>query len=547
MYNCHPYGGKSGHALFTIRSQQQFPHKFTETEIPCQGTRVVPKKLRLLLQRCWDNDPTRRPTASYASRVLAPHPAYDWLRDVTALVAQDGTALGSGTLLIRWLERSVSLSQPEPTEEFFEALCWAARDASLSIISFIFRVCCNMKDAVTASKANKALYDLIAASGARRELDTDRVEIIRLLLEAGANPRLPNLASTRQFDGTLQLPPLYRPGPGLVLPSIVPLQSITTDQSFLLCIAIYHSDITLITALLDHLDEDTISKADFGYAPLIIAATRPQSTSLVSLLLRRGASPHGVVHYTSTDGPAVTYSPLAIAVYHAHRDAVYALLSAGAHANGMDDHTSLLSWAASRSDRFPSLIRLLEYGADPNYGGLRNHCLPLHGALSSNNTAAIDLLLKRGADPSLSNNSGKHSLFFVTNIRDLNEMVTSSHTPIALDQQESVDGDTPLHEAALRHHHDVIACLLELGARATIKRRDGRTALHVLCAQYYYGSTLHSMNNFIATIRKLIRHGVGIEVVDNRGMTALDVLQKANVASSYAPPIDAIALLTPRR
>ena len=95
--------------------------------------------------------------------------------------------------------------------------------------------------------------------------------------------------------------------------------------------------------------------------------------------------------------------PLEYAIYWSPVALIVTLIEAGSNPNYLDDagFPSIIAALSSRRDDRLEIVRaLLGQGADPNRRGL-NDWTPLHFAVSVGDTAAIELLLSSGADPSL--------------------------------------------------------------------------------------------------------------------------------------------------
>ncbi len=99
---------------------------------------------------------------------------------------------------------------------------------------------------------------------------------------------------------------------------------------------------------------------------------------------------------------------------------------------------------------------------------------PLHSAAWNGHLAAVQTLLKAGAD---SNRSAE-------GYTPLHAAAWQGHQPIvavliaagAKINAQDADGSTPLHKAAWRGHREIAAALLAAGADAALKDTDGFTA-----------------------------------------------------------------------
>ena len=144
-----------------------------------------------------------------------------------------------------------------------------------------------------------------------------------------------------------------------------------------------------------------------GDCPALTLAAWGGHVPLVKLLLAHGAEPNG--------GPSK--QPLRTAARHGHKDAVEALIHAGA------DYDFLDLLVAGMTDR---VIAHLDRHPDQINTPLRNGSPPLHGALDremQNGSGLASLLLERGADSLLRDARGRLAL----------------HIAIQLDNKEAID------------------------------------------------------------------------------------------------------------
>lgn len=140
-----------------------------------------------------------------------------------------------------------------------------------------------------------------------------------------------------------------------------------------------------------------VDLADLDGETPLHAAVRAGSTSVVQLLLARGATPDPAALYDLT--------PLLLASSRGKSDVATLLLAAGANPNRRDLFGSTpLHATARRGDSFLTL-RLLEGGADPRLVDDSGNSA-LHLAARTGNESVVAMLVARGADPKARNGNG---------------------------------------------------------------------------------------------------------------------------------------------
>jgi ankyrin repeat protein len=105
------------------------------------------------------------------------------------------------------------------------------------------------------------------------------------------------------------------------------------------------------------------------------------------------------------------FTPVALAAFFGHIDAVRALIAAGADVRAPAKNPfKVQALHAAVASRNLEIVRaVLEAGADPNaqqQAGFR----PIHEAGTNANRALAELLIARGADPTLAADSGKNAI-----------------------------------------------------------------------------------------------------------------------------------------
>jgi ankyrin repeat protein len=159
--------------------------------------------------------------------------------------------------------------------------------------------------------------------------------------------------------------------------------------------AIYHGQQDVVAALLAS-----------GVSLDIFEAAATGQTDQLKKLIEQDAS---LVNSYSADG----FTPLGLAVFFGHADAVDALLASGAEVNAAYRETMKLTPLASamavgRNDIARTLIA---QGADVN-AKAANDLRPLHTAAARGNLESATLLLDHGADINATSSDGKTAIAY---------------------------------------------------------------------------------------------------------------------------------------
>ena len=305
--------------------------------------------------------------------------------------------------------------------------------------------------------------------------------VIRLLLDEGANPHLPNYWGEAPIDWTEKGSPRWRelatrslhrgpPKPGTVAVNC----DNWNDYTF------FHS--TTAADVQKCLDEgaDANARDPDDFTPLHEVAMLG-NLKAVQVLLVAGAD----VNARSDPG----YTPLHWAAREGHPRVISALLAVGA---GVDAGSKLnnftpLHLAASKGNAKSAKL-LLEAGANVN---ARTHTLepshgmvskwsgitPLHPAVNGNHLDTVRVLIARGAD---------------------------------LDVQAASE-DVALYLAVARKHADMVEVLLDAGADVNAQNNGGKTALH---RATYRGDA--------KSVRLLLKAGANMEARTNYSSRSME-------------------------
>lgn len=185
------------------------------------------------------------------------------------------------------------------------------------------------------------------------------------------------------------------------------------------------------------------------------------------------------------------------------------------------------------NDPMPSLDlvqALLDHGANPNAALLKNlpgrsgmdagdtaldaGTTPLMRAARAGDSAAMKLLLAKGADPKLTTKDGTNALEFAAGVgyRDKNTKGTEAEALDALKLAMSLGmdinlansrGETALHGAALRGADTIVQYLVDHGADVNAKMKSGFTPLDVAMGKSVIGQLPVPHDSTVALLRKL--------------------------------------------
>ncbi|CAB0030052.1 unnamed protein product [Trichogramma brassicae] len=271
---------------------------------------------------------------------------------------------------------------------------------------------------------------------------------------------------------------------------------------------------------------------DEGSAPLHLAVRRGHARAL-ELLLRRGADPNVIdargatpLHRVCEDRHELAElffalcdlarepaqinvrdnegnAPLHLALRKASRETMELLLRRGADPNlaNAQGETPLLQIV--RENREVDLIETLLEFSDDEYRPVRMNDRdregnsPLHLALLRDDCnkwrKVVELLLRGGADPNLTNEEGQTPLHFLCkrhrHYHDLLKIMFDRYDgPVRVNARDG-RGNTALHMAAAAastdsSSRDLIEFLLGKGADPSIANAEGSTPLHIVCRGY---------------------------------------------------------------
>ena len=146
-----------------------------------------------------------------------------------------------------------------------------------------------------------------------------------------------------------------------------------------------------------------------GVSPLL-HSIHLNRIDLVKLLLEHGADPNSCL---------VTSSALGVAVYHQQFKIIDILLEHNASGNGLYDVFPSI-FLAIQFDHVNIVKTLLNHGADVNIQVKGLGATPLMSATLNGNIRMVELLLMKGADPTITTNSGLVTAIGIVNYKLMN-------------------------------------------------------------------------------------------------------------------------------
>jgi ankyrin repeat protein len=212
---------------------------------------------------------------------------------------------------------------------------------------------------------------------------------------------------------------------------------------------------------------------NWEYVQPVYTAIMIRSDEILKLVLDAGANPEGVHPWTSRNPPYE--SPLFAAVDYNSVTAVQLLLDHGANPN------------FKTKDGNPPLDRVLRNGRDKQM---------------------VPLLLAKGADPNAKNQYGAPPLFYAEDPEVARQLIEHQADVNA----QLAEGKTPL--MSLAHNSNVVAVLIDSGAKVDTQDNNGNAALHMAV---YYSSP--------GSVALLLAHKANPNIQNNLGYTPRDLAE----------------------
>uniref|UniRef100_A0ABD2VXJ0 Uncharacterized protein n=1 Tax=Trichogramma kaykai TaxID=54128 RepID=A0ABD2VXJ0_9HYME len=150
---------------------------------------------------------------------------------------------------------------------------------------------------------------------------------------------------------------------------------------------------------------------------------------------------------------------------------------------------------------------------------------PLHVAVFRDHGNLIDILLKRGANPYLSDAEGFTPLHTICNkdeddgiIERFFEAMNKMQQTVQIDARDKF-GNTPLHLALRCGNIVATESLLRRGADSTLVNEEGSTPLHIICTTDHHDSLVRIFFEIIYEKNQKVQ----IDARDNKGRTPLQL------------------------
>ncbi len=323
-------------------------------------------------------------------------------------------------------------------------------------------------------------------------------EIVKLLLEVGANPNFKSL------EGLTPLAIASRQGnteiAKLLLARGADIKARTENGKTALNLASGRGQLDLVKLLLEN--QADLGAADLDGGTALTEAARHGHGEVVQFLLRMKAG-------LSAQSARFLDKQLLLATLQGDRERIKELLALGASVNAQTDSGDTALTLAIGLGDIKSIKLFLSSGANVNFR-MGGRLTPLLLASNSGQHSVAQLLLSSGAYTGDKNKDGDTPLHLAARNDHAETVKVLLTTPLISADNRNLMGRTPLMLAAENGHSTVIRLLLASAADPNTVDQDGNTAL-----------LLGASNGHDEVVRLLLNKQAQINAKNNKGCTAL--------------------------
>ena len=341
------------------------------------------------------------------------------------------------------------------------------------------------------------------------------IDAIYLLLKSGANPNIADDCGV-----TCLMRAVGEDCSNEVLQAIIDhgadVNSISKETGTALMIACARRYINAINLLLEAGASPNIALDDSGVTCLMFAVGEDCNNEALRAMVNYGAD-------VNTTGRG-NHTALIKACKNGYTDAINLLLEAGADPNIADDSgVTCLMFAVGEDCSNEVLQAIIDHGADVNNAS-NDNCTALMLACAKRHADAINVLLKAGANPNITDDSGATCLMCAVG-KDCSKEVLQAIIDYGADvNATSKENFSALMIACGEGYTDNINMLMEAGANPNIADDSGATCL--MCA------VGEDCSNEV--LQAIVDHGADVNATNKQNCTALMIsCTKRNIDAIY--------------